>query len=64
MRRLVEFLGLPWHERCTRFFETDRPIDTASAAQVRRPIYGSSVRRSAAVRAHLRPLASALGDLS
>ncbi len=62
MRRLVDFLELPWHEDCERFFETERPIETASAVQVRKPIYRSSIGRSAAVRSHLQPLVAALGD--
>jgi tetratricopeptide (TPR) repeat protein len=62
-RRLVDFLGLPWHEACGRFFETTRAVNTASFAQVRQPIYRSSVGRSAALLDHLRPLVEALGDL-
>jgi tetratricopeptide (TPR) repeat protein len=61
--RLVEFLGLPWSEDCARFFETRRTVHTASAAQVRRPIYRTSVGRAAAVIAHLEPLTQALGVL-
>jgi tetratricopeptide (TPR) repeat protein len=61
--RLVDFLGLPWSEGCARFFETRRAVHTASAAQVRRPIYRTSVGRAAAVTAHLQPLIEALGDV-
>lgn len=64
MGRLVDFLGLPWNEACMRFFEARRPINTASLAQARQPIYNSSVGRSKALRAHLAPLVEALGDLS
>jgi hypothetical protein len=39
-------------------------VSTSSFAQVRRPIYATSLRRSAALRAHLAPLAAALGDLA
>jgi tetratricopeptide (TPR) repeat protein len=59
--RLVDFLGLPWSEDCARFFETRRTVHTASAAQVRQPIYRTSVGRAAAVIAHLGPLSAALG---
>ena len=62
--RLVEFLGLPWSEDCARFFETRRTVHTASAAQVRRPIYRTSVGRAAAVIAHLEPLTEALGEVA
>jgi hypothetical protein len=61
--RLVDFLGLPWSDDCARFFETRRAVHTASAAQVRRPIYRTSVGRATAVIEHLAPLTEALGDL-
>ena len=44
-RRIVEWCGLEWEPGCLRFYETQRPVRTASAAQVRRPIYKSSVGR-------------------
>ena len=63
-RRLLDFLGLTWNDACVRFFETDRTISTASVAQVRRPIYRSSIGRAQSLRSHLRPLIEALGDLA
>ncbi|MGO8689326.1 MAG: tetratricopeptide repeat-containing sulfotransferase family protein [Thermoguttaceae bacterium] len=44
-RRIVAWCGLPWEPGCLRFYETQRPVRTASAAQVRRPIYKSSLGR-------------------
>jgi tetratricopeptide (TPR) repeat protein len=44
-RRIVKWCGLEWEPRCLSFYETQRPVRTASAAQVRRPIYKSSVGR-------------------
>jgi len=44
-RRLLEFLDLPWDERCVRFHENRRPVTTASRDQVRQPLYSSSVGR-------------------
>lgn len=44
-RRLIDFCGLPWDDRCLLFYATDRPVRTASLAQVRRPMYTSSVGR-------------------
>ena len=38
-RRMLDFLGLDFDERCLRFWETERAINTASSEQVRRPIY-------------------------
>jgi len=63
-RRLVDFLGLPWSDACERFFETRRTVHTASASEVRRPLYRTSIDRGAAVIAHLTALTEALGDLS
>lgn len=42
-RRLIGFLGLPWDDEVLRFHESAAPSATASAVQVRRPIYSSSV---------------------
>lgn len=44
-RRLIEFLGLPWNDKCVDFHKSDRPVKTASVAQVRKPIYKTSVER-------------------
>ena len=44
-RRILEFLGLPWDERCLDFHKTERPVTTASTWQVRQKIYKSSVER-------------------
>jgi tetratricopeptide (TPR) repeat protein len=62
--RLIDFLGLPWDDACARFYETRRRVGTSSFAQVRRPIYATSLYRSAGLRAHLGPLVAALGDLA
>jgi tetratricopeptide (TPR) repeat protein len=45
MRRIVDFAGLSWHPDCTRFYSNDRDVMTASAEQVRQPIYTTSVNR-------------------
>jgi hypothetical protein len=42
-RRLIAFAGLPWEDGVLRFHESRAPSATASAVQVRRPIYASSV---------------------
>jgi tetratricopeptide (TPR) repeat protein len=63
-RKLVRFCGLPWDPRCLAFHDTQRPVRTASAIQVRRPIYRTSQGRWGAYRDHLGPLVAALGDLA
>jgi tetratricopeptide (TPR) repeat protein len=60
-RRMIEFLGLPWDDRCTRFYETKRSVATASVQQVRNPIYKSSQQRWKNYEKHLGPLKAALG---
>jgi tetratricopeptide (TPR) repeat protein len=44
-RRLVQWCGLEWEPACLEFYKTKRPIKTASVAQVRQPIYRTSVAR-------------------
>ncbi len=59
-RRLVDFLGLPWDERCLDFYKNERPVYTYSLQQVRQPIYSSSIRRWHPYSKHLGPLFDAL----
>src|SRR5438270_868872 len=59
-KRLIEFLGLPWNEICVDFHKSDRPVKTASVAQVRKPIYNSSVKRWAKYGDGLQPLVDAI----
>lgn len=42
-QRLIAFVGLSWEDGVLRFHESKAPSATASAVQVRRPIYASSV---------------------
>ena len=44
-RRLVAFCGLAWEPGCLDFHRAKRPVSTASAFQVRQPIYKTSVQR-------------------
>jgi hypothetical protein len=60
LRRIVAFCGLDWDDACLRFYETARPIRTASSVQVRRPIYQESLRRWRPDPEALRPLLEAL----
>ena len=43
VRRLLDFCDLPWEESCVRFYETDRPVRTASSEQVRQPVHSKSI---------------------
>ena len=59
-RRILEHCGLPWEESCLDFHKLDRPVRTASAVQVRKPIYGTSIRRWQPIEALLTPLTDEL----
>ncbi|MBF0463268.1 MAG: tetratricopeptide repeat protein [Magnetococcales bacterium] len=61
--RLLSCCGLEWQAACLDFHHTDRPVQTASAPQVRQPLYKTSVDRWQAYRYHLEPLLDALGPL-
>jgi tetratricopeptide (TPR) repeat protein len=63
-RRIVDHCGLDWDRACIAFHETRRPVRTASASQVRRPIYRSSEGRWRAYENYLGPLLNALGDVA
>jgi len=60
-RSLLAYCGLDWHPDCARFFETRRPVLTASRVQVRRPLYSSSIGKWRRYASHLGPLVEALG---
>ncbi len=60
-RRIIAYCGLPWDDRCLSFHETDRPVRTASATQVRQPIYTSAIGRWHAYEQHIEPLLNGLG---
>jgi hypothetical protein len=63
-RAMVAHSGLAWDSACLRFHENARPIRTASASQVHRPVYTSARGRWRSYEAHLAPLLAALGDLN
>lgn len=44
-RRLLDFCGLPWEEACLRFEQNAAPVATASAVQVRQPMYNTAIGR-------------------
>ena len=60
-RKLIDFIGLEWNEKCLDFHKSDRPVKTASVAQVRKPIYGSAVNRHKKYGDKLQPLIDAIG---
>jgi Flp pilus assembly protein TadD len=61
-RRLLDYCGLDWNERCLSFHRTERPVRTASAAQVRQPIFDTSIGRWRDYEEFLGPLLAELRD--
>jgi tetratricopeptide (TPR) repeat protein len=57
---ILAHCGLAWDARCLDFHRTERAVRTASAAQVRQPIYQSSVGRWRRYANFLGPLLSEL----
>lgn len=62
VRRMLDYLDLPWDARCLEFHRNRRVVETASRAQVTRPIYRSSVARWRHFEAHLQPLLALVAD--
>jgi len=63
-RRLIEQIcQLPWEDRCLRFQDNPRAVQTASLWQVRQPIYQKSAGKWKAYATHLAPLFEELGDM-
>jgi tetratricopeptide (TPR) repeat protein len=60
-RRIIAHCGLEWDEACLAYAETARPVKTASAAQIRQPIYRSSIGRWRPDADVLNPLLDGLG---
>jgi len=60
-RKILEFCGLDFDERCMRFWETGRTVITLSQDQVRKPMYTSSVARHERFGELLEPLRDAIG---
>ena len=61
VRRLLDFLDLPFDEACLSPERSDRVVFTPSVHQVRRPIYSTSIGRHERFEGHLGPLRAALG---
>ena len=61
VRRLLDYLGLPFEPACLRFHDNKRPVRTASSEQVRRPITAEGLDQWRRFDAWLGPLKEALG---
>lgn len=59
-RRLLQYCGLQWEDQCLRFHENMRASTTASAVQVRQPVYATSVGKWRHYARQLEPLRTRL----
>ena len=61
-RRMLEFLGLDWDDRCLQFHNNDRAVMTASHDQVQKPIFKTSIARWKNYERHIEPLIKGLSE--
>ena len=59
-RRIIDFLGLPWDDRCLGFHQSRREVLTLSRDQVSKPIYRTAIGRARRYEKHLGPLREVL----
>jgi hypothetical protein len=63
VRDLLDYVGVPFEEACLKFYETDRPVRTASSEQVRKPIFTEGLDYWKNYEPWLGPMQAALGDV-
>lgn len=62
-RRVIDAIGLDWHESCLNFHSRSGVVTTASVQQVRKPIYSSSRNRWKNYEPYIGELIEGLRDL-
>jgi tetratricopeptide (TPR) repeat protein len=63
LRRLLDYLEVPFDAACLKFYENERAVRTASSEQVRQPINRSGMDQWQAFEPWLEPLKHALGPV-
>jgi tetratricopeptide (TPR) repeat protein len=63
VRRMLDYLGLPFEPACLAFHENPRAVRTASSEQVRRPINRDGFDQWKPLEEQLEPLKSSLGEV-
>jgi tetratricopeptide (TPR) repeat protein len=61
IRKMIEYCGLQWDDRCLHFYLNERDVHTPSYDQVRRPMYDKSIGRWKNYERQLAPLTTAMG---
>jgi Tfp pilus assembly protein PilF len=64
VRRLLDYVGVPFNEACLRFHETERAVHTPSSEQVRQPINRAGFGKWRNYEPLLAALKEALGDVT
>jgi len=62
VKRMLDFLDLPFEEDCISFYETDRSVRTASSEQVRQPINKKGMGRWRPYAKNLKPFLESIGE--
>ena len=62
VRRLLEFLGLPFEPECLEYHHSERAVRTPSSEQVRQPLFRSAVDQWRHYSPWLTPLRDTLGE--
>ncbi len=60
IQQLIAACGLEWQETCARFYEVKGAVNTASAEQVRRPLYRDAIGSAQKVAHGLEPMIAIL----
>jgi len=63
VREALDYCGLEFEPECLRFYESQRPVRTASSEQVRQPIYTQGTEQWLNFEPWLDPLKKALGPV-
>ncbi|MDP3550831.1 MAG: sulfotransferase [Novosphingobium sp.] len=63
VRRLLEYIGVPFEAGCLEFYKNERAVRTASSEQVRQPIFKDGLEAWKPYEPWLGPLKAALGPV-
>jgi len=62
VKRMLDFIQVPFEQECISFHETDRSVRTASSEQVRQPINKKGMGRWKPYAKNLKPLLESIGE--
>ena len=62
VRRVMDYCGLRFEPACLEFYKSDTPTNTASASQVREPIYQDSIKKWLNYEKELKPVVKILEE--